>query len=65
MSSTKLPMYTVLVHYQTRHVSPHALLDDTIGRYTEIVEVLSLIDLNDQFKNITKVDVLERPQPIQ
>ena len=53
-------MKTVLVIY-SKHISgPHALLDDYEEECSEIVEVEKLTDLNEKFKNIKKVDVLEQ-----
>jgi hypothetical protein len=53
-------MITVLVHYKQWVDSGHALLDGTWVDHSKVVEVLNLTDLNDMFRHITKIKILER-----
>jgi hypothetical protein len=53
-------MITVLVHYKQWVPSAHALLDGTWVDHSKVVEVLKLTDLNDMFRHITKIKILER-----
>lgn len=55
-------MKTVLIIYEKWVDAPHALLEDHKVTFSEIVEVENLTDLNEKFKNIKKIDVLEVPQ---
>ena len=52
-------MKTVLIIYEKWVDAPHALLEDYKVTFSEIVEVENLTDLNEKFKNIKKIDVLE------
>jgi len=52
-------MKTVLVTYEKWIESGHALLDDYKVKKTEIVEVENLTELNEKFKNIINVKILE------
>ena len=51
-------MKTVLIHYKKWVDAPHALLNGEYVKCTQVVEVLKLTDLNDMFKNITKIEIL-------
>ena len=53
-------MITVLVHYKKWVDSGHAQLDGTWVDHSKVVEVLKLTDLNDMFRRITKIEILER-----
>lgn len=55
-------MKTVLVTYTKSYSGGHALLDDYEVEKSEIVEVEKLTDLNEKFKNIKNVDVLEEKE---
>ena len=52
-------MKTVLVIYEKLVDAPHALLDDYKQSCSEIVEVESLLELNEKFKNIKDIKILE------
>ena len=52
-------MKTVLVIYKKWNIAPHALLEDYETEHSEIVEVENLTDLNDKFKNIKSVQIIE------
>ena len=51
-------MKTVLVTYKEFIDSGHALLDGKFVRRSKVVEVKELTNINDMFKNITNVKVL-------
>ena len=51
-------MKTVLVTYNKFVDSGHALLDGKFITQSKVVEVKELTDVNDMFKNITKVKIL-------
>ena len=53
-------MITVLVHYKQWVDAGHTLLDGTWFDHSKVVEVLKLTDLNDMFRHITKIEILER-----
>lgn len=53
-------MITVLVHYKQWVDAGHALLDGTSVNKSKVVEVIKLTDLNDMFRHITKIEILER-----
>ena len=55
-------MKTVLVIYEKWVDAPHALLEDYKVTLSEIVEVENLTDLNEKFKNIKEVKILEEKQ---
>ena len=51
-------MKTVLIHYKKWVDAPHPMLDGEYVKCSQVVEVLKLADLNDMFKNITKIEIL-------
>jgi hypothetical protein len=53
-------MITVLVHYKQWVDARHALLDGTWVDHSKVVEVFKLTDLNDMFRYITKIDILQQ-----
>lgn len=53
-------MITVLVHYKKWVKAPHPMLDGEFVKCSQVVEVIKLTDLNDMFKNITKIQILDR-----
>jgi hypothetical protein len=52
-------MKTVLVTYKEYQDAPHALLDGEWVEKSKVIEVSELTDLNDMFKNIINVKILE------
>lgn len=55
-------MITVLVHYKEWVDAGHPLLDGTWVKHTKIVEVEKLTDLNNRYKRISKVEILQRSE---
>lgn len=55
-------MYTVLIIYKEFQDAPHALLDGEWIEKSQIVKCFELTDLNNRFKNIIKIDILEKIQ---
>ena len=53
-------MITALVHYRQWVDAGHALLDGTWVDRSKVVEVVKFSDLNDMFRHITKIEILER-----
>lgn len=53
-------MITVLIHYKKLVEAPHAMLDDYFVKKSQVIEVEKLTDLNNLFKNITKIDILQQ-----
>ncbi len=53
-------MITVLIHYKKWVEAPHPMLDGEFIKCSQVVEVLKLTDLNEMFKNITKIEILDR-----
>ncbi|WP_159039928.1 hypothetical protein [Christiangramia fulva] len=53
-------MITALVHYKQWVDAGHPLLDGTWVDHSQVVEVLKLTDLNDMFRHITKIEILEQ-----
>lgn len=51
-------MITVLIHYKKRVESSHPMLCRGYISCTKVVEVEKLIDLNDMFNDITKIEIL-------
>lgn len=52
-------MRTVLVKYKVLIDAPHPLLNDEWVLKSEVVEVLKLTDINNMFKNIIDIKVIE------
>jgi hypothetical protein len=53
-------MVTVLVHFKQWVDSNHALLDGVWVDHSKVIEVEKLTDLNDMFRHITKIEILEQ-----
>ena len=53
-------MITVLVNYKQWVDSGNAHFDDTLEDRSKVVEVVKLTDLNDLFRCITKIDVVNK-----
>lgn len=53
--------YIVLVKYKQWIDSRHPQIDDTIEIRSKIVKVKDLLELNDLFRNITDVKILNCP----
>ena len=53
--------YTVLVYYKTWQEPPNAMLDGSWCEHTKIIDVSNLTDLNEKFKHMTDVKILEMP----
>lgn len=53
-------MYTTLVHYKKWHESNNAHFDGEYVKYSKVVEVEKLTDLNNKFKNIEKIEILTK-----
>lgn len=51
-------MITVLVHYKQWVDSGNAHFDDTLEYRSKVVEVAKLTDLNDLFRRITKIELV-------
>ena len=54
--------YTVLVKYEQWIDSGHPQIDDTVKVRTKIVKVKDLLELNDLFRKITDVEILNCTQ---
>jgi|TARA_B100000470_G_scaffold206835_1_gene182492 hypothetical protein len=52
-------MITALVHYTEWVEAPHPQLDDIQVAKSKVVKVEDLLELNELFSHITKVDVLD------
>jgi len=57
IKKTKL-MIKVLVHYKQWVDSGNVHFDDTLEDRSKIVEVKDLLELNDMFRHITKIEVI-------
>lgn len=53
-------MITVLVHYKQWADAGHYMLDDTLEDRSKVVKVKDLLELNDMFRHIVKIEILER-----
>lgn len=53
-------MITVLVHYKQWVEACHPMLDDTLENRSKVVKVKDLEELNNMFRYITKIEILER-----
>jgi len=51
-------MIKVLVHYKQWVDSGNVHFDDTLEDRSKIVEVKDLLELNDMFRHITKIEVI-------
>lgn len=51
-------MIKVLVHYKEWVDSGSVYFDDTLENVSKIVEVKDLLELNEMFKRITKIEVI-------
>ena len=51
-------MITALVHYKKWVDVSHALLDGVWVDHSKVVKVSDLLELNDLFRHITKIDIL-------
>lgn len=52
-------MKTVLVHYKQSVEAKHSMVDDWRIDASKVVEVAKLTDLNNMFRHIIKIDILQ------